>query len=58
MSTVEQMRECERRLTEIEVVMNEYRAEILAYAEFMAEFRARTGRVHPFLPISHETEAA
>lgn len=56
MSTAEQMRECERRLNEIEVVMKEYGAEILAYAEFMDDFRKRTGRMHPLLPISRETE--
>lgn len=34
----------------VEACIEDYRQSILAYAEFMDDFRKRTGRAHPFLP--------
>lgn len=58
MNRMERIRERQRKREEIEVMMEDYRQSLLAYAEFMDDFRKRTGRMHPFLPVAHETEAA
>lgn len=38
-----------------EAALEDYRLALLAYAEWMDAYRKRTGRMHPFLPLSHET---
>lgn len=58
MNKLERINERARKRAEIEVMMEEYRIAILAYAEWMDDFRVRTGRMHPLMPLSHETEAA
>jgi hypothetical protein len=35
-----------------------YRADVLAFAEFMDAYRKRTGRMHPFLPLEERHEIA
>lgn len=56
MSKIDRINERERRRQEIEAVFEDYRKSVLDYAEWMEDFRKRTGRMHPFLPLSHETE--
>lgn len=40
----------------VEACFEDYRQAALAYAEWMDGYRKRTGRVHPFLPVSHESD--
>lgn len=42
----------------VEACFEDYRQAALAYAEWMDDFRRRTGRMHPFLPLPHNEEAA
>lgn len=38
----------------VEDCYEQYRLSLLAYAEWMDDFRRRTGRDHPFLPVSRD----
>jgi hypothetical protein len=58
MNYMERLQERERRKAVCADLFEDYRQSVLAYAEWMDDFRKRTGRVHPLLPLSHETEAA
>lgn len=42
----------------VEDCFEDYRKSVLAYAEWMDDFRKRTGLMHPFTPVSRDTEAA
>lgn len=35
----------------VEACFEDYRLSLLAYAEWMDDFRKRTGRMHPLLPL-------
>ena len=58
MNRIERQNDFERRQAVIRDLFDDYRQEVLDYAEFMADFRARTGRMHPLLPVAHETTEA
>lgn len=44
MNKIERIRDIERRKREIETLMEEYRQDVLAYAEWMDAWRRRNGR--------------
>lgn len=48
----------EMRKAIIEDLFEDYRQSLLAYAEWMEDFRKRTGRMHPLLPVKRETGEA
>ena len=58
MNAMDRVNERARKRAEIEVMMEDYRQDLMSYALWMDWFRKRTGRVHPLLPVSRETEAA
>jgi hypothetical protein len=55
MTAMDQVNERERRRLEGLAMFDDYLAALSAYADWMDDFRKRTGRMHPLLPLSHET---
>ena len=58
MNKIERIKDIDRRKAIIEDLFEDYRQSALAYAEWMEDFRKRTGRMHPFLPVKRETGEA
>lgn len=56
MNRIERANEFQRRQAVIRELFEDYRCSVLEYAEFMDDFRKRTGNAHPF--ISRETGEA
>ena len=54
MNRMEWIAEKERRKAVCLELFEDYRQSLLAYAEWMDDFRSRTDRVHPFLPLRQQ----